>query len=299
MTKQHPLRPKSDSILICEGISDFEFINPLFNHFTPKIYVIYGNGNENLAKVAAIFQPASFYVRDRDFVFSVQDAQASYLSEKPRCIWTHSDLESYLIYSDWLWQAVQDLSTQHNAITKPPSSKQAIEAEIFAIAQNLIIEYAGRHTVEIIDQSLYLAKRGRFTVPPSIKTTSNQHDWEQGLMSQAQRLHNALQIAANNPDLANVLNIYHTHIQDYQSYARSLESIRLHFSGKHILHFLALSWEIKGKTKNKDKLEAWEILRRHLQDYALTYGKSLQQLSNDSRLGDFGRVASKITGQVI
>jgi hypothetical protein len=303
-TKYHPLRPKHGSVLICEDKNDSDFVSAIIRHRTIEITVTHGKGRDTLPKLAVILQPA-FYIWDRDFGFSVTDAKATYNDSfrKSRLVWSHVDIESYLLYPDWLFKFIQNAPTSYIKISHPPKAQINVENNLKELASDLVPDHAGRRTVEIVNHSLNMRKRGGFGVPSGIlngRKLSSRADWEKGLESQVKILQNNLQTGANAPELSTILSIYAEQITEYQSFVASFEDIRVNFSGKRILQLLANKWGVVGKRVKRNKLRNWEIIRKRLITYADDYSKEISPpLKDDIRLGDFGKVASKLTGKEI
>src|SRR5271165_1913625 len=97
----HPLRPKEGHILVCEGETDGQILQQLFDRHAPSIQVYHANSVNNLAALTAIMQPAK-YVRDRDFDYSRSEAEATLTDTATETVWPSVDIEAYLLWADWL-----------------------------------------------------------------------------------------------------------------------------------------------------------------------------------------------------
>lgn len=304
MIKLHPFRPKQGSILICEDKIDSDFVSGILNPKTSAITITHGKGRETLPKLAEIFQPA-FYIWDRDFAFSVAEAESTYdiSFTKSRLIWTHVDIEAYLLHPDWLFRFMQEAPTLFIKISSPPQSQADVENDLKLVASELVPDHAGRRTVEIVNQALNMRKRGSFAVPSGIasgKNISNRAVWETSLQKQANITQTNLQNGANAPELSSILDIYAEQFTAYQSFPTSFETMSLHFSGKRILQLLAAKWGVAGTKLGSERLKDWELIRKRVIDYALDYSNGISTLLRDDiRLGDFGAIASKVTGKEI
>ncbi len=294
MPNIHPLRPKENSVLVCENKKDAEFVGSIILKYGPNIYITYGDGVEKLPKLAAILAPA-FYIRDRDFDYSVKDATDSYSNKKPKLIWTHIDIEGYLIHSDWLWRCVQFFKNgKYPLAGSLPSSQAKIETDLRAIAERLIPDHAGRRTCCLINQSLGINKRGSFGVPQGIskKTSiaiSSQTDWEAKLLTNAKVVKQNLIDASNSSKFTDIIDDYRNQIKIYNGFSKSHPEIRLHFSGEKILRILAHQWGVN-----------WEMIRQKLIEYAINHSQTITtKLSDDPRLADFGHIAFKLTGKKV
>lgn len=304
-TKRHLYRPKGNHILICEDKIDSDFVSTIIRLRTGAITITHGKGRETLPKLAEIYQPASFYIWDRDFAFTVAEAEMSYEISftKPRLIWTHVDIESYLLHPDWLFRFIEDAPSAYTKIKNPPSSQAEVENDLKQFAVDLVPDHAGRRTVEIVNKSLNMQKRGGFGIPsdlPDGKRISNRTEWETGLQDVAQTVQNNLQAGLANVELLNVLDIYSEQITEYRTYTSALDAIRINFSGKRILQLLADKWTVSGQKIGDGKFKDWEVIRKGLIDYAIDYAKGIATpLKDDDRLGDFGKIATKLTGKPI
>src|SRR5262249_38261455 len=106
--KRHPLRPKEGFVLVCEGEEDMEFLQRIWINTLPPeliISIYHANGHDKVATLADVLSP-SVYIVDRDF----KEAQDTLNSMTPYTHWPRQDMESYLLYSDWLVPAVETIN---------------------------------------------------------------------------------------------------------------------------------------------------------------------------------------------
>ena len=92
--------------------------------------------------------------------------------------------------------------------------------------------------------------------------------------------------------------------QIYSNASKNLDTTLRFFSGKRLLKMLIQKWHLKQvKKSNETTKEPIDILKEELiklaQSHALAIKSQNKRLSDDPRLGDFGRLASKITSQEI
>jgi hypothetical protein len=297
MPKAHPLRPKHDYLLICEGDSDLQLLTGIYQIFAPEIFVMAAGGEANLATLTSILQPGAFYVGDRDFRISIQYAQDLLKNaRKATNFWIRHDIEGYLLYEDWLWQAVEIIRTSprfSNVPLENPITAQQITHDIQAVAMQLVVDHAGYHTIADIDRAI--GKINRFTAKIS-STPRNEAQWLMDLTLEIQRLTSEGQQLATLPHLDTTwLNTtFQNHLATYQEWANDLDAIRLHFSGKRIFEELALLWQASKQSRRY----TWERLRDETSTQAIAYSRTIpqKQFHQDARLKDFGELANKISG---
>jgi hypothetical protein len=294
-TKPHPLRPLENPVLVCEGESDFSFLQQIFNQIAPDVLVYYATGKNNVATLSAIFSPAT-YVVDRDYDTSSADARMTLTAKKPKTIFPAFDIEGYLLWEDWIMAYVEATKPpiSPSKFRKPPVDEAQITRDICEVADMLATDHAGGSTIAGINRAINnfnldinqggkLLKKGAETNTDAV--------WQQHLTNEVQRLSQARQdfSDSNICDLPEILSQYQTQLAHYKQWATSLEQIRLEFSGKRILQILAVKWDLRAGGK------PWHALRDGLIDQAIAH---LKKDNNSARFADFKLLADKVQGKI-
>jgi hypothetical protein len=300
----HPLRPQEDFILVCEGESDFLFLSGIFGEFVAhqsapvSIYIVQAGGEKNVRTLANILEPA-VWVRDRDFRLSVAEAQATLREKSRKTYWPCQDVEGYLLYEDWLLNAVRSIRQAPKMATLyVPADAQEVMGTILQAARSLVVYHAGSHTCQELTHLVGPRQKYCVRVPPNGEAIDDQA-WRQHLVSESARLIAEGKQLVASPGLVadNVLRRFEQHLQQYTVWAKDADAVRIHFSGKRIFQILASKWQA-GITGHK---YSWEKLREEVQKQATDYVRFIRGalMSDDPRLGDIGLLASKIVGRKI
>lgn len=291
-----PSFPENDRIIVCEGKSDVLFLEAVLRPFTQRIFIVSAEGNENLANVRALLGQygGAIYVRDRDFEVSPSEAHQTFFQKRPRTIWTRFDLEGYLLYPDWIKTALEAMAVSPKGKRLGyyvPASATEVEAEIKRAARELVVDYAGRHTLVTLRNSVKFAASALLMPAPKRHDAQQFQllDWEHYLRQQVDNLNYAgakipLVPELSNRAIATNLDAFH---QIYITYAEQIDAIQIHFSGKSILKKLVENWGAKF---------SGDTLRDELVKVAADSVKPSQytgQLRNHIRLGDIGYLAEK------
>jgi len=294
----HPLRPLGTWVLVCEGESDYQLLSQLWSTFAQAatIQVFYASGSKNVRPLASILEP-SFSISDRDFSRTILEAKSTFADR--RIFWSHVDIESYLLYPDWLLEATNTIRGASNQISTKnfPQSHMEIEEHIFDAANILVPHHAG---MKILDTLRGMAK---FYAPKNDNESWDANDWKKHLISEAQEvLQTSAETNAHMDFQSN--SIIQAYDREYTYYEdlllkKDLNVVREEFSGKRVLPKLAQRWGVRS-IKQPPKQNGWEILRDEIIVQTLKYVISLQGLlKDDERLGDFGKLASRIIEQSI
>lgn len=300
----HPLRPKEGRVLVCEGRDDVLFLTGILDSFATStpMTVYEAGGSAKVSTLSAILAPA-VYVLDRDFKRSSAGAIATLSDQKARTYWSRIDLEAYLLHTDWLWAVVELVvdPTKPMQLRNAPTKQETIERQIHEIAKTLVYDHAGRRTIEITHRlipsqhELELQVQTR-RVDGGAKA-SDHAAWADLLKDEATRIHAALRESSEHNMVDDVLNTFEEQITFYQDNLTTLDHIRQEFSGKRILQALTERWHLTG---GKSKAKPWQKLQRLLIEEAVEYAKMIEgNLSDDSRLGDVGKLGSKVLGQKV
>lgn len=293
MVDLHPTRPirTSDPLLICEGRDDQQFLAGVLSRLGVNIYQ--AGGKDSVPTLRTLWQPA-LYILDRDFEYTYEKASHNLaLTTKTFAhYWPYHCVENYLLHADWVVSALKEL--------KPKSSFSVsqIDDSMMTIAKKLCIDHAGRHSIEMMKKSVMPSP---LIYQPIIDKkfikggaeASNQSTWETYLLSQAALLRQKGDELYKNPQMADkkVIELFNNHLVQYQQWAEDLTVIRVHFSGKRLFQMLTVSLKMTLP---------WSALRDETIRQAVEYSFSITELlSNDPRLGDFGKLASKILAQPV
>lgn len=297
----HPLRPKEGYILVCEGQSDAQFIHSIWRGI-PQVTIYHANGHDAVQMLAKILEP-SVYILDRDFDKSFEEAKATLQPGKPYTCWPRHDIEGYLLYPDWFMEYMNQVKNSSDAkfsIRSSPQNEEIIANDIKAVAENLVADHAGLKTLKALNH--YIGPSFQFSaklVKGKIKRgaeASTRDDWEQFLIEEVERLGSVAKDFDAKISTFSLLDTYHQHLAYYGEWAKELPTIQNHFSGKRIFQSLTLKW--RHSSSPDSSRDPWQLLRDNMISVASNYSLGLQgQLSDDSYLGDFGRLAKKITGQ--
>jgi hypothetical protein len=294
----HPLRPKENYILVCEGPSDLQLLQSILQKFVPDLTVYYAEGGQNVKPLANVLK-SSYYIIDRDFKKSYAEATKTLKSKEPQTIWPRHDIECYLLYPDWLLGAIRKIQEARN-FRSPPSSEQDIGKSIIEIADSFIADHAGRKTLDTMSKTA--GKRNIFDAKPDKSIVqggaeaSDRKSWESCLVQETDRICQAAQSLGNNIELTQtaVLKLYDEQVEQYTQWAQNITTIRDEFSGKRVLQALAQKWGTPGGKSPKTK--PWQLLRNIVIEEAIDYNHHISKLNENPRLGDFGNIAKKITG---
>ncbi|GEM_PF-2400287 len=302
----HPLRPTGGYVLVCEGKEDVSLLNGVLSPFMSNFSIFYAEGKENVAKLRGILQP-SVSIVDRDFNYLPDEVKTRF-DKKPESYWSRHDIEAYLIYPDWLFDTLQQLQKKPDYLLKNlPSTPNVIENQLYEIANTLIIDHAGRKTTEWLTQEInkltpqfpinrQLIKGGAESSNLDVWNVLFQ-EFENDLLNSPQKL----DLVVKN---INIWDKFGEYQQIYSNASKNLDTTLRFFSGKRLLKMLIQKWHLKQvKKSNETTKEPIDILKEELiklaQSHALAIKSQNKRLSDDPRLGDFGRLASKITSQEI
>lgn len=297
----HPLRPKEGYILVCEGNDDAVFLNgilskPEYSNNT-NLSIFNAEGSQNVPLLASILSP-SVYIRDRDFDIDFDQAEASFDVKKPLTTWKRHDMESYLVYPDWLFRVATDAQSSPTlSIRNVPENEDDIRQQIHQIAKLLVIDHAGRKTLALMTKQLNYDAHFQYRVLRNqIKggaETSDREDWEKLLLMETQRIQSELNNATGITTLQDVIDEFRTQIEFYDSVTDNFELLQQEFSGKRIIQMLAKKWNLTG-----GKGKPWKVIQGGLLNHVRNYMNSQDGfLSDDVRLGDVGLLASKVLGK--
>jgi hypothetical protein len=300
----HPLRPKENFILVCEGPSDLQFLQGIWNNFAPEISVYHAGGHRNVRLLADVLTP-SVYILDRDFSKTLSEAHTTLEPGNRFTLWPRQNIECYLLYPDWLQATVEEIQRfrSRQPFGSPPSTQEQIEQSIIELAVSFIPDHAGRRTLNeltsiIGPQNLFSAKADRNVLSDGANA-NDQQMWESYLVQETHRLREQGKNLTGEDKLedAAVIARYHNHIEQYRTWTNNLDLIRNEFSGKRFFQALALKWGLRGTKTGK---KPWEVLRDVTIEQAVEYCEHISsQLTNDPRLGDFGQLAKKVTNREI
>lgn len=281
-------------IIVCEGDSDERIINEILGEVTERIYTIDAGGKANLGNISAALHANKYkhiYVRDRDLDFDLAYAEKSFSNKNGKTVWKCYDIEGYLLYTDWLMKAFNNLKiTSRKKLENLPADEREVDNTIKGIAKQMIIRYAGRSVLSRLRRQFHDVKNAlQFPDPSSEQIFEEENDWliyisnlRENVKASSLRMqsHIALEHAQISQDLAQSIN-------SYTAWAGDMDTIRTTFSGKEI--FKALGQ--KHGNFNGDILrdEAIKIAR----NYVLDIKNRGDLLRNDPRLGDFALLAEK------
>ncbi|MDX2075661.1 MAG: DUF4435 domain-containing protein [bacterium] len=292
----HPLRSNSRWILVCEGKGDATFLSQIISLFEPDIRIYHANGKQNVKPLRNVLIPAVSVI-DRDFDILPEEAEQSNQSSQSH-YWIRHDIEGYLIYPDWLWQFIEAIRPQQNS-KYLPHDKNVIQTHLIEAAKNLIPDHAGRHTLMWLTQQLNLSRLQVALSNHIIGNAgfNNASDWENEIKHHIQKL-NSFDLVTSIKQI-DIYQQYRQLTDYYSQMAQSIETIQKNFSGKRLLAILASNWMIKARNQKSSQ----DFIRDTVVSYASNHAKFIksqnQRLSDDPRLGDFGRLASKITGREV
>jgi hypothetical protein len=307
-----------DLTLYCEGESDFPLLRDIFKVYAPQIRVQATGGKDDLNILCKIANSkkggSAFFIRDRDFDYTSEKAEDSLQTRDAPTNWPRHDLECYLLYEDWLWEAVEGLLNPQNK----PSSESQIRQDIQGKAQALVADHAGQQTIHILNRNIQAATR--FHLQQSSSQTqqgamaSDESVWHAHIMKEVEKLKENLGDTLARLDLGaeQVESLFDQQMNHYKLWAQDMETIRLHFSGKRILQALGHEWHVKAirdtirksdRFPPKKQKASWEQLRDALIKLATEYARDRHMdgfsLTTDPRLGDFGRLGAKILGRAL
>lgn len=296
----HPLRPKEGYIIVCEGNDDAVFLNSILSSYLidHNLSVFYAGGSHSLKPMANVLQP-SVYITDRDFNIDFAQAEASLQSEERFTAWKRFDIESYLVYSDWLFQVAEAANISPKLrIRNFPSSADVVSQQIHQIAESLVVDHAGRKTIALMTKRLGWSVDFQFrTVRSIVKSgaeVATQADWEKLLEQETDRIRDKV-AEASVLTLQDVLDEFHQQIEFYDTAKDNIEFLQQEFSGKRIIQMLTKRWGLIG-----GRGRPWQIIQNRLIESAKVHANIHQGLlSDDQRLGDVGLLASKVLGTAI
>ncbi|MFZ4825963.1 MAG: hypothetical protein ACOYLB_01275 [Phototrophicaceae bacterium] len=276
-------------IILCEGKFDFNFIDSILSLRTNRIDIYPAHAVKSLAPVRA-FLEQGIIIRDRDFKFTVEQAQDSFTTTEHETIWKRYDIEGYLLYADWIQQAFETIqSTRPGRKLSVPSVEQ-IEAFIIAKSREQILHYAGNRTVKDLHPSfsmLHEATQLKVSDPTPTDVTACVDDFTRqidNLRIQAGELDTLPELQPEN--IAIRLQDY---LQRYDEFAQNMDTIRIHFSGKKLLEAVWAEWLQPLRIKDFGK----DDLSKELIPIAKGYATHLALLRDDERLGDFALLGEK------
>lgn len=292
----HPLRGNSRWILVCEGKEDATFLSQVISLFEPDIRIYHANGKQNVKPLRNTLIPAVSVI-DRDF--DTLPEEAKHINQSAQSLyWIRHDIEGYLIYADWLWQFVEAIRPQQNS-KYLPNSEDEIQKNIIETTINLIPDHAGRHTLRWLAQQLNLS---RFQISLSNHIIgnagfNNASDWETEIKNHVQKL-NSFDLKPPIKQI-DIYQQYQQFTNHYTYMAQSIETIQENFSGKRILAILASNWMVKARNQKSPQDFIRDALVSYARNHAIALKSQNKRLSDDPRLGDFGRLASKIISRDI
>jgi hypothetical protein len=300
--KRHPLRPLENAILVCEGEDDLNCLREVLQDRAPDIYLVEARGSRNVSFLAAILSPA-VHVRDRDFEIELEVARQTLESEKSFTCWPRVDLEAYLLYGDWLLDAVQSIqNSPEGGVGNPPPGEEAVRQDMGEIAGYFVADHAGRRTLAELNRLnnpvVELTARPDRSVIQGNAEASEQRVWQQYLITEAERLRLAATSIAYQKELAEeaVRERFTDYVARYAGWSSDIATVREQFSGKRIFMQLASRWQVRSKPKSKP----WKVLRDEVVRHMARYSQEISgYLRDDSRLGYIGLLASKVVGRVI
>lgn len=288
-------------ILVCEGEADLQFLQRVLEPVFTDLYIIAAFGKDAVSPLTSAIREGVYFIKDRDFDLSPDKAYQTFQNRKAATFWTHHEIESYLLYSDWLWEFVQ--KHQRHLLNPPPSQKD-IEADLHEIAHYFSVDHAGQQCLKEINRranptpSPYEVTRKKEYGIVRNAEASPQVIWEECLRTEATNLLQQGQKLGTNSTLEwpAILSEFEAWIETYKERAQDLNELRVYFAGKRILQALALKWQLKTRGRSG---KPWELLREELISSASQYATQIPpgELMTDPRLGDFGRLGAKILGQ--
>jgi len=307
MNNYHPLRLMTGKfVLICEGKEDSDLLNAILSPFISDFSIYYANGKESVAKLRGILQPAISIV-DRDFNYLPSEIKM----ESNELFWLRHDIEAYLLYPDWLFEVTQKIqATIKYSLKNLPVNPNVIENQLVEIANNLIIDHAGRKTTDWLNQEInklnphFPINRQHIKGGAEVSDLSNWNklfqEFENNLLSSPQKLGLAIKNI-------NIWDKFDEYQQIYSNASKNLDTILRFFSGKRLLKMIIQKWGLKklGESSEltKKPIDSFNYIQKELTEIAKNHAIAIkaqnQNLSDDPRLGDFGWLASKITGRNI
>ncbi|MCU0479868.1 MAG: DUF4435 domain-containing protein [Anaerolineae bacterium] len=298
MSSYHPLRPIG-RVLVCEGKDDVSFINGVLGSSIQNLNIYAANGKSNVKTLAHILSPVTSIV-DRDFDVLPNEIQDNWNTQDHNLHWIRHDIEAYLLYPDWLLQFAQRYRENINPRSRfLPVSETEVEEGIIEVSNNLVADHAGRHTISWIKKIVnHHEYRLEFNLDKkSIQSGASfslDAEWRIELQKYHEILRNAPQrfIPLTQVD---VLKYYEEMLLVYSDATKTSIQIQQYFSGKRILEHFTQKWHIESRNNKKPV----DVLRDALIELAINYAKQITRLSDDPRLGDFGRLASKIISRDI
>lgn len=299
MVNLHPLRPKEGFVLVCEGRDDLALLSGIASQIrSAKLLSVYeANGQKNVNTLRAILTPAVSIV-DRDFRISRAEARTTLSDKNNKSYWARVDLESYLLYADWLFYFVeQEKEAPKTLLKNPPNSETQIQEQIKSIASRLIYDHAGRRTIALVSGQLdpfrYKPRIGKEHVDGGAEA-SGYEAWKRLLRAEAQRIQKDNVSFQQRFAEVNMLTHFEEQIDVYKSATHTIQSIREEFSGKRILQALTAEWGSQRK---------WTVVQKLLIEEAIKHSAGRMAegrlLNNDERLGDIGLLLSKVVNESI
>jgi hypothetical protein len=283
----HDLRPKEGYVMVCEGEADRVILREIIARLglSGRISVFEADGVNNVANFAAVMRP-SIYIRDRDADFTLDEAHESFVMLKPRTIWTHYDIEGYILYPDWLLKAGQtifnDQKPHIQAQLKLPASAAEIETTLLTFMQSLVPEYAGKRAITRARNhfSLY-----RLRISGDYPNTNELESWKTFIAEQVISLDKQLKTRVD----SRLQDFFEEELISYTSYTLSIDESRAHFSGKIILQHLTDVWNlnIAGVGLEKFRTKCFNQLYDEL--------PNIGDLHRHPRYIDFARLIRKLT----
>jgi hypothetical protein len=314
------LRPKGVHIVVCEGEDDLEFLQKCWENreHASEIFIFYSGGRDSVATTTTLLKSSkdeedhdfrnTIYVVDRDFKNTVTRAENSLTDKHMFTCWVCRDIEGYLLHPDWMLEALNIIqAAQPYPIRHFPTNEAEIEDAIMQVAADLVPDHAGRETMEALNELIGRLPHDKFWFQPDRElirggaTFSGAAEWENMLLERGEKILENVSDLSQLSDLKapQIRLLYAEKQSTYKEYTELIATIRQEFSGKRIFQILAPQWRVKS-SKQPSKKAPWQILRDETMSVAIRYSQLINgNLSDDERLSDMGKLASKATGRTI
>jgi hypothetical protein len=266
-----------ETILICEGPQDEGVLKKVLRAIEKDVLIIPGGGKETVSPLMSAFRASerrdAFSIEDRDFRDTDSEGHGLLSPTDVKNRWLRHDIEAYLLYPDWLVEAVRLLKTR--VITEDQAQEAVLE-----ICRELAIFHAGQKTLASLPR-WHQASLGA-------EDQWDEADWREVLGNLFTDTRRAAQDYDERLHLWDWQAKFEGYLQDYQRAAERLpEALKL-FSGKRIINKLSgRGWGSKADLPL--------ALAEQAGSYAAQVG--VEKLRDDERLGDFGRLAYKLLGR--
>jgi hypothetical protein len=284
---------KNNRIIVCEGKTDSEIISRILDHFTDRLYIISAGGKKSLGSVRTMLGERGYpaiFVCDRDFDMMPSAATNTFHEQNPKTTWVCHDIEGYLLHSDWIYRALQDMSdAPEGGRVKKPNDVVEVEASIVAIATVMVTEYAGRQTLHQLRQHHQISSvRNALQLPDPGK---DELDWLAYIQNIVKTAKTQTSKLPSQPDLddADIVKRLESVQSSFRSWASNIETIRTYFSGKAIFKTLAEKWT-PGLSSDMLRSNVLSVVEKYVADIRAS---DKAKLGDDPRLSDFAKLAEK------